>query len=326
MATRVLSAADIQRALPMTAAVEACRDAFRALAAGEVSAPPRVHLEEGLRTTLLMGASDAGGRIAKVVNIFPGNAARGLATTTGVVMVIDGETGHTTGLCDGGALTALRTGAVAGLATQLLARPDARVGAVLGAGGQARTQVHAMACVRPLEEIRVFARDRARLERFVAACDEEVEARVVAAASAAEAVRGALVVSAATSARSPVLDGDWLEAGAHVNGVGSFRLDMQELDRRTVARASRVVVDLRESALHEAGELVAGSRAGVTASSEWLELGELLADPSAGRRGPQDVTLFKSVGHAVQDLFAARAAVAAAEGLGLGEVVEMGEA
>ena len=301
----------------------ASRAAFAALASGEVLAPPRVHLAEGDRTTLLMGAGDRRGRIAKVVNIFPANAAQGLTTTTGAVTVLDGETGHLAGLCDGGALTAIRTGAVAGLATQLLARADARVGAVLGAGGQARTQLEAMVCVRPLTEVRVFARDRARLERFVESCDAHVDARVVAAASAAAAVAGADVVSAATSSRAPVFDGAMLAEGAHVNGVGSFRVDMQELDQATLARAARIVVDLRESALHEAGELVAACEAGVTAPAAWVELGALLADPSLGRRSDRDVTVFKSVGHAVQDLFAARAALAAAEELGLGQVIEL---
>ncbi|MEC8253481.1 MAG: ornithine cyclodeaminase family protein, partial [Planctomycetota bacterium] len=122
MRPRVLSASDLWEALPMRAAIDACRAAFAALAAGEVTAPPRVQLVDGDRTTLLMGASGAVGRIAKVVNVFPANAARGLATTTGVVTVLDPDTGHTVGVCDGGVLTAIRTGAAAGLATDLLAR------------------------------------------------------------------------------------------------------------------------------------------------------------------------------------------------------------
>lgn len=307
----------------MRAAIDASRAAFAALSAGAVVAPPRVHLVEGDRTTLLMGASGAAGRIAKVVNIFPANAARGLETTSGVVTVLDPDTGHTVGICDGGTLTAIRTGAVAGLATDLLASADARVGAVLGAGGQARTQLLAMACVRPLQQIRVFARDRARLEAFVADVQPRVDAEVVAAASSDAAVDGADVVSAATSSRTPVLDGRRLQKGTHVNGVGSYRLDMQELDEHTVARAGRIVVDLRESALHEAGELVAARDAGRTRAEDWVELGELLGDPSRGRSPEHEVTLFKSVGHAVQDLFAARAAVDHADCLGLGQAIDL---
>ena len=307
----------------MRSAIEASRAAFGALTSGQVLAPPRVQLVDGDRTTLLMGASGEVGRIAKVVSVFPGNAARGLATTAGVVTVLDPTTGHTVGICDGGVLTAIRTGAAAGLATQLLAREDARIGAVLGAGGQAHTQVLAMACARELDEIRVFARDRARLLAFVERLQGDVDVRLTAARSAAHAVDGADVVSAATSSASPVLDGSLLQPGAHVNGVGSYRLDMQELDQRTIGDAARIVVDLRESALHEAGELCAARDAGITDPEDWVELGALLGDASLGRASREDVTVFKSVGHAVQDLFAARAAVQAAERLGLGQVLEL---
>ena len=175
----------------MRLAIDACRAAFAALSAGEVTAPPRVQLVEGDRTTLLMGASGAVGRIAKVVNVFPANAARGLATTTGLLTVLDPETGYTVGVCDGGVLTAIRTGAAAGLATDLLARRDARVGAVIGAGAQAHTQLLAMASVRALREVRVYARDRDRLEGFVARLQGQVDAEILASASVAAAVEGA---------------------------------------------------------------------------------------------------------------------------------------
>lgn len=320
---RVLSAADVRRALPMADAIAACRRAFLALHAGEIVAPPRVHLTAGDRTTLLMGASGAVGRIAKVVNVFPGNAARGLLTTTGVVTVLDPETGQVRGICDGGALTAIRTGAVGGLATDLLARPDAKIGAVIGAGGQAETQLLAMVAVRALDEVRVFARNRDRLEEFVTRMQPQVTTALRVAMSAADAIEDADVISAATSATEPVFDGAALRAGAHVNGVGSFRLTMRELDEATIERADRIVVDLRESAIHEAGELVAAEAAGVTSSTDWLELGDLLHDPARGRSGPEQITVFKSVGHAVQDLFAAPAAIDRAERLDIGQTLEL---
>lgn len=320
---RILAAADLQRALPMVDAIAAAREAFTALAADAVVAPPRVHVVEGDRTTLLMGAAGAGARIAKVVSVFPGNASRGIATTTGVVTVLDPETGHVVGLCDGGALTAIRTGAAAGLATDLLARRDAEVGAVIGAGAQARTQVLALAAVRELREIRVFAPRRERVEAFVAETAPAVAPRLVIAESSRAAVAGAAVVSTATSSAEPVFDGAHLAAGAHVNAVGSFRLGMRELDERTIARADRIVVDLRESAMHEAGELEAAVAAGVTDPKRWLELGEVLADPSLRRAAPAEITLFKSVGHAAQDLFAARRAMRNAERLDLGRRVEL---
>ena len=308
----------------MADAIESSREAFSALASGAVQAPMRTSMVDGDRTTLLMGASSAGvGRIAKVANVFPGNGARGLDTTTGVVMVIDEDTGQTIGLCDGGTLTAIRTGAVAGLATDLLARSDAEVGAVLGAGGQARTQLLAMAAVRPLREIRIYAPRPERIAALIEEVGHTMSAQLVAATSSQAAVEGADIISSATSSMRPTFDGGCLRAGAHINGIGSFRLDMRELDALTIQRANQIVVDLRESALHEAGELVAAAEAGHTDPQKWVELGSLIEDPSLGRTSPQDITLFKSVGHAVQDLFAARRALENAERLDLGQCIEL---
>lgn len=322
---RLLDAGDLERALPMAAAVGAMRAAFVALHAGRVEAPPRGRVVDDVGTTLLMAAAAPGvGRLAKIVSVFPGNPARGLPTIHGLVLVLDPETGAVRGLCDGAALTAIRTGAATGLATDLLARPDAEVLAVLGAGAQARTQVLGVAAVRRLREVRVHAPRRDRTMAFAAALAAEVGVEVRAATSSAMAIAGADIVCAATSSSVPVLDGDRLRPGTHINGVGSFRLDMRELDERTIARADRVVVDQRSAALEEAGELVAALSAGVTAADDWVELGALLGEPARGRAGDADITLFKSVGHAVQDLFAAASAVAAAERLGLGREIGFG--
>jgi len=321
---RVLGAEDLERALPMTEAIAVSREAFRALTDGTVIAPPRARIEEPDRTTLLMGAGAVGlGRIAKVVNVFPCNAERSLPTIHGLVMVFDGESGRVRGLLDGATLTALRTGAATGLATDLLARPDAEVAAVLGAGAQARTQILALAAVRPVREIRVFARRPEQLAAFIERLAPRVTAQLVAAESSDAAVAGADIVCAATSSSEPVLDGERLRAGAHINGVGSFRRDMRELDARTIARAARIVVDSRDSALDEAGELIAASDAGITDPVDWVELGELIADPSRGRGSADEITVFKSVGHAVQDLFAAHRALDNAERLGLGQQIEL---
>lgn len=324
MNLRVLNAADVRRALPMVDAIAACRDAFSSLASGGIVAPPRVHLVEDDRTTLLMGASGgSAGRIAKVVNVFPGNRRRGAAVTSGIVLVIDPETGETTGMCCGGTLTALRTGGVAGLATDLLARHDAKVGALLGAGGQARTQLLAMASVRELTEVRVYAPRFSCVVDFVEEMAPQVSCRLVVVKSSCEAVDGADIITAATASSEPVFAGGDVVPGTHINGVGSFRLDMREMDQQTIGRCDRIVVDLRESALHEAGELVAAEGAGTTSSERWLELSSLLADPLLGRSNDQEITLFKSVGHAVQDLFAGQRAIANAERLGLGQIIEI---
>ena len=308
----------------MVDAIAANREAFASLATGAITVPPRVQVVEGDRTTLLMGAAGGEvGRIAKVMNVFPGNRLRGADVTSGVLLVIDPETGETIGLCCGGALTAIRTAGVAGLATDLLARADAKVGALIGVGGQARMQLLAMTEVRPLTEVRVYAPRSDKVAQFVAEMAPRVSVRLVIAASSEHALTDADVIITATSSREPVFAGEHLKPGAHISGVGSFRLDMRELDLCAIARCARIVVDLRESALDDAGELVAAQAAGVTSSDRWVELSELLAEPSLGRTHHEDITFFKSVGHAVQDLFAARRAVANAERLGLGQVVEL---
>jgi len=321
---RVLNSEDVRRALPMADAIASSREAFDALTAGTVAAPPRVHLVEGDRTTLLMGAASGdAGRIAKVVNVFPGNRERDVPVTNGLVLVLDPETGVVLGMCCGATLTAIRTGAIAGLATDLLARSDARVGAVVGAGAQARTQLLAIASVRDLQQVRVYAPRAEKVAAFVAEMAPQVSCELVAATSSGAAVGGADVVCLATSSAEPAVVGADLREGVHINGVGSFRLDMRELDVSAIAKCSRIVVDLRESALHEAGELVAAQEAGVTASEQWLELGELLQDPARGRTQASDITFFKSVGHAVQDLFAARRAIANAHEQQLGQLIEL---
>ena len=320
-----LTAQDVLQALPMQEAIAACREGFLALAQGRVEAPPRVHLTDGgsqdPRTTLLMAASGPVGRVTKVVSIFPGNRRRGIATTSGMVTILDPDTGHAIGLCDGGTLTAIRTGAVAGLATDLLARPEATVAALIGAGGLAEHQALALAAVRRLSELRVYSPTPARRDALVARLSREHRLPAVAVGSPAAAVRGADIVSVATNSLGPVFHGADLAPGAHVNGVGSFKPSMRELDETTIRRAGRIVVDLRDSARHEAGELIAAHAAGVTHSCDWLELGTLLSDPDLSRHDPYAITLFKSVGHAVQDLYAARCALDRAHRLGLGQAL-----
>ena len=320
----LLSAADIRAALPMPAAIAAMRAAFTALSTGQADVPLRTALAvpaaEG--TSLFMPAHLPGiGLGAKIVSVFPRNAALGLPMIHGLVVVLDAATGEPLALCDGGFLTAWRTGAGSGAATELLAVPEAAIGAVLGCGAQARTQALAIDAVRELQTIRVYAPTAAHVEAFVHELQPQLRARLVAAASAAEAVDGADVICAATTSATPVFAGQSLKPGAHVNGVGSFTLQMQEVDADTVMRA-RIFVDSRASALAEAGDLVIPLRAGQTRSEDWAELGEVAAGLRPGRQSPQDVTFFKSVGVAAQDVAAASRALAEAARMGLGRPVE----
>ena len=325
MQIRILNRAELHQTLPMTAAIAAMRDAFIALVEGRVVAPLRQAMQspESNGTTLLMGAAVAGiGTASKTVAVFPDNPRRGLPLINGVLLYLDPDTGAPLGICDSGPFTAIRTAAVAGAVTDILARPDARIAAVIGAGAQARTQVIALDTVRELETIRVFAPHSDKLAAFVAELEPQVRASLEPAASANAAVAGADIVTAATSSSAPVFPGAALATGCHVNGVGSFTLKMRELDRDTIA-GSRVYVDDLDSALAEAGELVDAETAGLTQRAEWTEIGKLFLDPDGLRPAPGTRTLFKSVGYPVQDVAAARVAFTNAERLGLGQLIEL---
>lgn len=316
----ILSAADVRRALPMPAAIESQRRAFAALSAGAAELPLRaaVHVPAEDGVSLVMPARVDDDLGVKVVSVFPRNPARGLPTVHGLLVLLDAATGCPAAIVEAGSLTALRTGAASGLATDLLARPDARTGAILGTGAQAETQLLAVCSVRPLQRVQIFSRDPARVAAFLERMRPGVAADLVAAASAADAVRHAQVVCTATTSSTPVFDGRDLEPGAHVNGVGSYTTAMREVDSEAVRRAGRVFIDSRAAALAEAGDVVIPLREGVIAEADLVELGEVIAGKQPGRTAPEQLTFFKSVGVAVQDVTAAGELLRRARAMGLG--------
>ncbi len=306
---RVLSGDDVRTALPMPDAVDAMKGAFRQLSLGEAVVPPRAYVETASRegVALFMPAyAPAEDRMAvKVVTLFEGNSARGLPRIQSVVLLVDADDGSPLAVIDGTSLTALRTGAASGAATDLLARPDASVAAVFGAGVQGRTQLEAVLAVRSLREVRVVDPSPEAAEAFCLEMTEKTGVPVKRAPTAAEAVREADVVCTATTSRAPVFDDADLKPGVHVNAVGSYRPDVREVPEATVARAT-IVVDHRESALAEAGDLLMPLRAGAIREDRLAtELGDVLDGRKPGRTSAEEVTLFKSVGVAVQDLAAA---------------------
>jgi ornithine cyclodeaminase len=321
----VLSDADVRRALPMRAAIESQRRAFAALAAGDAELPLRtpVPVPAADAVTLFMPARVGGDLGGKVVSVFPHNPARSLALVQGVVLLIDAATGRPAALLEAASLTALRTGAASGLATDLLALPGARTAAVLGTGAQAATQLLAVCAARPVERVRVFSRDPGHVAAFIARMQPEVSAALLPAASPAEAVREADVVCAATTSPTPVFDGRDLGPGAHVNGVGSYTTAMEEVDTATVRRAGRVFVDSRAAALAEAGDVVVPLREGVITEADLVELGAVAAGRHPGRGAAEEITFFKSVGIAVQDVAAAGVVVRRAREQGLGREIDL---
>lgn len=307
---QVFDAAATRAAIPIGELLDAVQEAYRDVAAGRDRSPLRTHVSLAEGDLLLMpGVRDRGsGSTVKLVTITPANVARGLPTIHALVAWIDAATGEPRAIFDGATITAMRTGAASGVATRLMARPDARVLGLVGAGAQAAWQVRAVVAVRPIEEVRVYARDAARRDAFAAALDDlgvPLEVRAVPEAEAA--VRGADVVCAATTSSTPVFDAAWVGAGCHVNGIGAYRPGMVELPPELFARAATVAVDSRAAALAEAGDLLAAIDQGQVAAGDLVEVGRIGREWAAGR-DPEAITVFKSVGLAIQDVVAAEIA------------------
>ena len=322
MRLRVLTRQDVVDAVPMPAAIDAVADAYEELSAGKAQSPVRLALNAPLGTSLFMPGylMDTGAMGAKIVSVFQRNQERGLASIHGIVLMLDPETGIPMAIMDGTYLTALRTGAGSGVATRALARDEARVLTVFGAGGQARAQIEAVRAVRPIEEVRVVSRGGASA-RALAAELEGVEARAVT--DPTEAVRGADVICAATTSTTPVFPSEAVEGGAHLNGVGSFKPDMQEIPGDLLQRA-RVFVDARDAALEEAGDLIIPIAGGLFGKDHIAaDIGEVLSGEAEGRQSPDQITYFKSVGNAVQDVAVGLRAVKEAEARGLGRTIEL---
>ena len=322
MQIRVLSADDVRAAIDMPDAIDAMREAFAALSSGEATVPMRVGLEMPHGVSLFMPAHlhGSGAAGAKIVSVNPGNADLGLPAIHTLVVAIDPITGCPTAVMDGTWLTALRTGAVGGLAADLLARSDASVVALFGAGVQARTQLEAVRCVREISEVRVVSRTGESADALV---DELTGVAAKRVDDTDRAIAGAHVIIAATSSSTPVFDGSRVEPGTHVTAVGSFTPEMREVDTALVTRA-RVIVDHREAVLEEAGDIIGPIQDGdVDKSIVAAEIGEIVLGRAPGRTSVDEVTYFKSVGNAVQDVAVAARVLAAAEARGLGVVLDL---
>lgn len=323
----VLSAKDVNAAADVGRVIAAVRRAYVEYSDGTTMVPVRTPFAfaNGGITLFMPGyAPGAGASVMKIVSVFPQNPARGLPTIMALAVLTDSETGEPLAAMEAGSVTALRTGAASGLATDLLARDDARSLAIIGAGVQGRTQLEAICAVRPIETVAVYDTEPARVETFIADMAPRVSARLAAAAGADEAVRNADVIAAATTSRTPVFSGSALKEGVHVNGVGSSTLTAQEIGPDTVLRMDKIVVDSREAAMAEAGDIVVPMRQGLLpADSIYGEIGEVAAGRMPGRERDDESTLFKAVGIAVLDLFTARLVYDEAVAHGLGVAVEL---
>lgn len=331
---RTITASQLREMVPMRTAVELMKSAFAAYTRGETISPLRtpIQLPDGSGISLFMpaymppteAAEAASG--AKVVSVYPGNQERGLPTINALVLVLDPTTGVPRGLIEGAAMTSLRTGAVSGAATDLMAREDASVLTVFGAGAQGLTQTAAVAAVRQLSKILIVDVDADAARSFaerLRVWDEQAAQLVEVAESAEAATREADIVCTATTSTTPVFEDSWLTPGTHVNAVGSFTPEMQEIPVATILRA-RVVVDAVEAVLHETGDfLIPIERGELDRSALSVELGHLVDGVHPGRELVEEITFFKSVGNAIQDMIVSGYAVSRAEELGVGDEVSL---
>ena len=320
---------DVLALLPMSECIDAMTDALRTLTQGGAILPLRqiVRLPDGRNAFALMPAAlDHPSALgAKVITVFPGNDATPYDSHQGAVLLFDTEYGRLIAIIDASTITALRTAAVTAVATRLLARPDSRTLALLGAGVQAGTHLESIRLVRAVDQVRVWSRSGDRARRFAERWSAD-DLRIVVCDSAREAVDGADIVCTLTSSREPVLARDWLAPGTHVNAVGASQSTSRELDSATVA-AARLYVDRRESTVNEAGDFLVPKREGLIGDDHIVgEIGELLVDPPrvTGRRSPTELTVFKSLGLAIEDVAAARRIYDRAVASGAGSWVDLG--
>ncbi|MGE5177876.1 MAG: ornithine cyclodeaminase family protein [Bacteroidota bacterium] len=314
--------------LPMETCVPLMRDALTALSRGDVVLPLRslVRLPDGSGILGLMpgylGEPRSFG--LKVVTVMPGNHGTPYDSHQGVVMLFGTEHGEPLAILDATAITAIRTAAASAAATDVLARGDAGDLALIGSGAQARTHLAAMRAVRPLRRVRVWSRNRANAERFARDVEAAGGTAVEVAATGEEAVRGADLVCTTTASREPVLRGAWLSNGAHVNAVGACFPSARELDTEAVRR-SRFYTDCRESCEKEAGDfLIPRGEGAIDGAHLRGELGEVLLGKVEGRTSRDDVTVYESLGVAMEDLAAAHAIHRRAIETGAGTWLEWG--
>lgn len=326
MSLLVLTKREVERLLSMPKCIELMEAALASLARGEVVLPlrpviriPNSHNAFGVMPAYSASLTAIG---AKLISVFPDNHGTTLDSHQGAVALFDGTNGSLLSVMDAASITATRTAAVSGVATKLLARKDASTVAILGSGVQGRAHIDAMLAARPFARVIVWSRDAKHAHALVESASTRHTAAFEVSGDAAAAVGNADVICTVTASREPVLHGAWLRDGAHINAVGASVPTARELDTAAVTR-SRVFVDRRESALNEAGDLIIPMQEGAFAATDIVaEIGELLTGASPGRRNDSEITLFKSLGIAVEDLACAQWLYERARAEGVGTTVE----
>jgi ornithine cyclodeaminase/alanine dehydrogenase-like protein (mu-crystallin family) len=326
MDIRVLRGAEVRQLLPMAECVDLMHRTMIAVSEGRVVLPLRSIMkmpgDRGMMGIMPGYLAEPECFGVKLVSLIPRNKPPEYSSHLGLVLLFEAEHGQPVALLDAAEITAIRTAAASGMATRLLARPEAGDLALLGAGEQARSHLEAMLSVRALRRIRVWARDREKARQFAEAQGAKHRVVIETSPTVREAIAGADLICTATKAREPILQGDWLTPGTHLNVVGSSIAAAAEIDTPAVVKA-RFFVDRRESTINEGGEFLRALKAGaITADHILGEIGEVANGSKIGRSSPLDVTLYKSLGIAPQDLASAHHVLQKARATGVGQVID----
>lgn len=331
---RILTRTDVRRAITMRDAIQSMKDAFAQLSNNETIAPLRLNIpvesHNGIDLFMPAFLRKSEALAVKIVGVYYDNPKRGLPLIHAVVVVLDAITGQSLALIEGSSLTAIRTAAGAGAATDMLARQDARVGVVFGAGVQGHTAVQAICAARNLETVYLISRTRDKAKaladelRGQETIPDDLQVLENTPDEISRAIRAADIIYCATTSPTPLFSGADVKPGTHVNAVGTFTHDKREVDTAFIQRCDKIVVDAYSGALSEAGDLLIPMEEGVISeSSIYAELGEITGGKKAGRTHADEITFFKSVGNAVQDAAIAQAILQRAEELNLGTNVDL---
>ncbi|MCF6096340.1 ornithine cyclodeaminase family protein [Thermovorax subterraneus] len=327
----ILGAEKMKKLLHMKEAIEAVKEAYKMVSEGKCYVPLRTNIsveKHGGQILFMPGYVDGIGFAGvKIVSVYPENAKNGLPSVPATMVLIDGTTGIVKAVMDGTYLTRLRTGAASGAATEVLAKKDAKKAILFGTGGQAREQLWALLTVRRLEEVYVCGRDFEKAKEFARRMSREFEdygAKVTAVEKADEVLSEVDIITTATTSRTPVFNGSLVKKGVHINAIGSFTPEMQELPEEVVLKADRVFVDSKEACLAEAGDFLVPMMKGLMGEEKIIgEIGEVFLGKTRGRTSEDEITIFKSVGLAVQDIVTAAKIYEKAVEQGLGSNLEI---
>lgn len=328
----VLSEKDIKDTFTMKDAIQADKDALESYSRGQTNIPLRINIDvpkyEGQSLYMpgyVQGVNALG---VKIVSIYPKNIEKGKDSVPASMILLDDETGEICSIMDGTYLTRLRTGAVAGLATDILSRKDSKIFVLIGTGGQAEAQIEAVLNVRDIEEIRVYGRNNKKTEEFVKKMivrfKDLFPAKIVAVDDIDEAIKDCDIITTVTTSKVPVFEGKFVKQGTHINGIGSYTPEMQEIDEYTLMNANKIYMDTKEGVLSESGDFITPMKYGKLLESDITgELGEVIIGKIKARESDEEITLFKSVGTAALDVVIARRIYESAIKNGIGQMIKM---